>query len=162
MEAPCPLITPTVEFSVALIEKTRQRMLKVVDGLSSEQLLRVPAGFRNNLLWNLGHVVATLQILCYEKSNVPLRVPTYFLAPFRKGTSPADWTGTMDLDDIETWLLESVKTLREDLHHNVFVSYEPYETSAGIRLTCISDALAFNAWHESQHLGVMTALRKLV
>ena len=134
MEAPCPLITPTVEFSVALIEKTRQRMLKVVEGLSSEQLLRVPNGFRNNLLWNLGHVIATLQILCYEKSSVPLRVPAYFLAPFRKGTSPSDWTGTMDLEDIETWLLESVKTLREDLLKNAFVTYEPYETSAVLSL----------------------------
>ena len=162
MEAPCPLITPTVEFSVALIEKTRQRMLKVVEGLSSEQLLRIPPGFHNNLLWNLGHVIATMQILCYEKCGVPLRVPAYFLAPFRKGTSPADWKGTIDLEDIETWLRESVKTLREDLHKNIFLHYEPYETSAGIRLTCISDALTFNAWHESQHLGVMTALRKLV
>ena len=162
MKAPCPLITPTVEFSVALIEKTRQHMLKAVEGLSSEQLLRIPAGFRNNLLWNLGHVIATMQVLCYEKCGMPWRVPVYFLAPFRKGTSPADWTGTVDLEDIENWLLESVKTLREDLHQNAFVSYEPYETSAGIRLTCISDALAYDAWHESQHLGVMTAMRNLV
>ena len=162
MEAPCPLITPTVEFSVALIEKTRLRMLKITDGCSPEQLVRIPHGFHNNLLWNLGHVVVTLQILCYEKSSLPLSIPGYLLTPFRKGTSPAEWTGTLDVEEIKTWMLESVKTLREDLHKNAFHVYEPYETSAGIKLTCISEALAFCAWHESQHLGMMLSLKKLV
>lgn len=162
MEAPCPLITPTVEFSVALIEKTRQRMLKIVEEVSPEQLLRIPHGFHNNLLWNLGHATATLQILCYEKSGLPPSVPVYLIAPFRKGTSPAQWTGTMDVEEIKVWLMESVKTLHEDLRKTAFTHYTPYETSAGVLLTCISDALSFVAWHEAQHLGIMLAMQKLV
>src|SRR5450756_829787 len=98
MEAPCPLITPTVEFSVSLIEKTRQRMLQIVSGVSQEQLLHIPKGFRNNLLWNFGHVVVVQQDLCYEKSGLPLRIPAYFLAPFKKGSHPGEWTGTMDVE----------------------------------------------------------------
>jgi hypothetical protein len=162
MEIPCPLLTPTVEFAVALIEKTRLRMLKMTEDLSTEQILRIPRGFHNNLLWNLGHVVATQQILCYEKSGLPLRLPVFFLSAFRKGTHPGEWKGSMNPGDAKTWLMETVKLLREDLHGNVFVSYQPYETSAGIRLASVCDAICFDAWHESQHLGVMSALRKLV
>jgi hypothetical protein len=162
MEVPCPLLTPTVEFAVSLIEKTRQRMLKMTEDLSTEQILHIPGGFHNNLLWNLGHVVATQQILCYEKSGLPLRLPVFFLSPFRKGTHPGEWKGAMNPGDIKAWLIETVKLLREDLHGNVFVSCQPHETSAGIRLTSVSDAICFIAWHESQHLRVMPALRKLV
>ncbi len=137
-------------------------MLETIDGLSLEQMMRVPTSFRNNLLWNLGHVVTTQQILCYEKSGLPLRVPSYFLAPFRKGTHPGEWTGTMDPEDIETWMMETPKMLREDLHKNIFTTYTPYETSAGVRLASISDAISFVAWHEAQHFGTVLALRKLV
>ena len=162
METPCPLLTPTVEFAVSLIETSRERMLKLVDGLSSEQLLRVPHGFRNNLLWNLGHVMVTQQLLCYEKCGLQLRIPDYFLPLFRKGTHPGEWKGTMDVEDIKAWLMETPKMLLEDLHKNVFHTYTRYETSAGIPLTSISDAISFVAWHESQHLGIMVAMRKLV
>ena len=162
MEIPCPLLTPTVEFAVALIEKSRERMLKLADGLTLEQLLRIPPGFRNNLLWNLGHVMVTQQLLCYERCGLPLRIPDYFLPLFRKGTHPGEWKGAMDVEDIKAWLQEAPKLLREDLHKNVFHSYAPYETSAGIPLHSISDAISFVAWHESLHLGVMTAMRKLV
>jgi len=162
MEAPCPLLTPTVEFSVSLIEKTRQRMLKMAEALPPEKLLRIPAGFRNNLLWNLGHVMAVQQNLCYEKSEFPVRVPTYLLTPFRKGTHPGEWSGTMDLEDIKTWLLESVNSLREDLHKNVFAHFTPFETGTGAKIASISDALSFDAWHEAMHLGIMMSMLKLV
>ncbi len=162
MESPCPLMTPTVEFSVSLIEKNRQRMLKAVAGFPLATLIRIPPGFHNNLLWNLGHIIASQQILCYEKSGLPLRIPAYFITPFRKGSHPGQWTGTMDPEDITAWLMESVKLLREDLHKGLFHTYEPYETSSGVKLGCISDALTFCAGHEAEHLGVMLALRKLV
>jgi len=162
MEAPCPLLTPTVEFSVSLIESTRQRMLKMAEELPTEKLLRIPAGFRNNLLWNLGHVMAVQQNLCYETSGFPVRVPTYLLASFRKGTHPGEWAGTMDLEDIKTWLLESVKSLREDLHKNIFMTLAPYQTGTGVKLASISDVLSFDAWHEGMHLGIMMSMLKLV
>lgn len=162
MQAPCPLLTPTVEFAVSLIEKSRERMLQLVKGLTTEQILRIPHGFHNNLLWNLGHVLVTQQLLCYERCGLPLSIPDYLPPLFRKGTHPGEWKGTMDAEDIEAWLVETVKSLRVDLHNNAFHTYNLYETSAGIKLTCISDALSFVAWHESQHLGFMKGMSKLV
>jgi hypothetical protein len=162
MEVPCPLMTPTVEFSLSMLDMTRHRMLKLVEGLTSEQLLRVPTGFHNNLLWNLGHVIAVQQSLCYERIELPLRVPSYLIAPFRKGTHPGEWTGTMDLEDIKTWLMESLRVLREDLHKNVFATFTPYETGTATKLASISDILSFDTWHEAMHLGTMMAMFKLV
>jgi hypothetical protein len=135
MTAACPLLTPNVEFLVALLEKTRGRMLELVGDLPQEKLLRVPSGFHNNLLWNLGHVLVSQQLLCYEKCGQPLRVPVYMVALFRKGTRPRDWTGQIDGDEVRTWLLETTRMLRDDLEKNRFGEYTPYETSLGLRPT---------------------------
>lgn len=159
---PCPLITPMVEFQLGLLEKTRRRMLEIAAGLTPEQLRRIPPHFHNNILWNLGHVVVTQQILCYQKSGLLLRIPVYLAPLFGKGTSPAQWTGQIDAAEITFWLTESLVLLRRDLEAHVFKTYEPYETSAGVRLAGIGDALGFVPWHESQHLGMILSLRKLV
>src|SRR5690606_33434819 len=63
--SPCPLVTPLVDFQLSLLETTRRKALEIAGGLTPEQLLAVPKGFHNNILWNLGHLVASQQVLCY-------------------------------------------------------------------------------------------------
>ena len=162
MNAPCPLLTPTVELLVDIISKARQHMLATAEGLTPDRLLRIPPGFRNNLLWNFGHVVVAQQRLCYDACGLPLRVPAYFPPLFRKGTSPADWTGQIDFEEVKIWMIETPKLLREDLENNRFGEFKPYDTSFGVRLAHLSDFIAFTACHENQHLGIVMALRKLV
>jgi hypothetical protein len=163
--SPCPLVTPLVEFQLSLLEKTRRRALEIVSALTPEQLLTVPKGFHNNILWNLGHVVASQQVLCYVKSGLAPRAPAYLMPLFGKGSSPAQWTAAhveIDVTEIKTWVLDTVSLLRADFENHAFKTYEAYETSTGMVLTNIGEALAFVLWHESMHLGVITSQRKLV
>jgi hypothetical protein len=162
MEAPCPLLTPMVEFQLALLESTRNRMLACTESLNNEQLHRIPPSFHNNILWNLGHALVSQQILCYERSGLPPRIPVYFLPLFRKGTNPTQWKGSIDVAEVRSWLIESVPLLREDIRNNIFRDYAPYETSLGIVLPGFAEALAYAVAHETQHLGVIQTLRKLV
>lgn len=161
----CPLVTPLVEFQLQVLEATRRRALEVADGLTPEQLLAVPKGFRNNILWNLGHLVVSQQVLCYVKSGLPARAPAYLTPLFGKGTGPAQWTAShvaIDPVEIKTWVKDTVALLRTDLEQHAFKSYEAYQTSAGPVLTNIGEALTYVLWHEAQHLGVILSLRKLV
>jgi hypothetical protein len=160
--SPCPLVTPLVEFQLALLEKTRRRMVEIADGLSPEQLVAIPKGFHNNVLWNLGHLIVSQQVLCYTKSGLAPRAPGYLMPLFGKGTSPASWTGNIDAIEVKSWVLESVALLRADFEQHAFKHYEAYETSSGMVLTNIGEALTYVLWHESQHLGVVMAMRKLV
>lgn len=160
--APCPLVTPLVEFQLSLLEKTRRRMLAIADGLTPAQLTAVPRGFHNNVLWNLGHLIVSQQVLCYVKSGLAPRAPGYLTPLFGKGTSPAQWAGQIDPMEVKSWLMESMALLRADFEQHVFKSYEPYETSSGMILTNIGEALSYVLWHESQHLGVAMALKKTV
>jgi hypothetical protein len=162
MTDPCALANPHFDTQLALLRAGREKMLALASALTEEQLLRIPAGFHNNILWNLGHVCVAQQSLCYKPSGLPLRIPSYVPGLFGKGTSPAQWTAKIDVAEVKSWLLEGVDLLQEDLGRHVFRTYEPYLTSMGIRLASISEALAYAVWHDGLHLGVMLAQRKLV
>ena len=49
---------------------TRNNIINAIEGLSLEELNTVPKGFNNNVIWNVGHVVATQQLLCYKFSGL--------------------------------------------------------------------------------------------
>jgi hypothetical protein len=162
MEDPCSLANPLLDFQLSLIRVGREKMRALAGGLTTEQLRAIPKGFHNNILWNLGHVIVAQQALCYRGSGLPLRIPSYLPPLFGKGTRPSEWTVKIDPTEVLLWLDETVDFLREDLRAHVFKTYEPYTTSMGVTLTNISEALAYTAWHDSLHLGVMLSQRKLV
>ena len=137
-------------------------MGQLVDGLSRDQLLAIPASHRNNILWNLGHVVVTQQRLHYRLSGLDMYVTTETEEAFRTGTSPSDWTNTPDVERIRRLLDELPERLRVDLDARRFGGFRQYTTSTGIVLRSIEDALVFNHYHEGVHMGVMLSLRKLV
>jgi hypothetical protein len=145
-----------------MFDKTRADILKLLEGLTPEQVYVMPAGFRNNLLWNLGHVLVIQQTLFYEQSGLPLRIPPHYLEMFRKGTHPGQWTMSVNPDEVKAWLKETSRMLRIDMASGIFKSFAPYQTSWGCRLANLPDILAFTAWHESLHFGIMSAMRKLV
>lgn len=163
--SPCPLVTPLVEFQLGLLEKTRNRALAIAAELTPEQLRTVPKGFNNNILWNLGHLVVSQQVLCYVKSGLTPRAPAYLMPLFGKGSSPAGWAAAnveIDITEIKTWVLDTAALLRDDFEAHAFKTYEAYETSSGAVLTNIGEALTYVLWHEAMHVGVMNTLRKLV
>lgn len=53
-----------------ILRKTRQYVLELIANLSMEQLNEVPAGFTNNIVWNLGHMLASQQGVCYLRGGL--------------------------------------------------------------------------------------------
>ena len=45
--------------TIELLKETRPRLLELAEGLSAEEQLKIPAGFNNNILWNVGHLAVT-------------------------------------------------------------------------------------------------------
>lgn len=135
---------------------------RLVDSLSLEQMLAVPAGYRNNILWNLGHVVVTQQRLHNRLAGLEIYVSPEIEGAFRTGTSPADWSETPDLARVRELLDELPNRLRDDYEAGRFSNFREYTTATGIKLRTIEDAIAFNHFHEGVHLGIMKALRVLV
>jgi hypothetical protein len=145
-----------------LLSVTRNNIIKLINGISEEQLLVVPSGFKNNIIWNAGHVLNSQQKLIYGLAGVPLRIPETFSPFFSKGTSPSEWNERPDVKQVKELLLSTVPLLKEDFDNRLFKSYKEYPASYGFVLKNVEDAIIFNNVHESMHLGTMLALRKLV
>lgn len=152
----------TLSYAFQILETTRQNALNLLDGLSTEQLLTIPAGFRNNILWNAGHMIATQQLLIYGLSGMPFQVPQDFIDTFRKGTEARTDYDADTLDFIRKNLLHTAHRAAVDCLNHSYETFQTYPTSYGIELHSIEEAIQFNNTHEGLHLGYMMALRKVV
>ncbi|MDH4200586.1 MAG: DinB family protein, partial [Spirochaetia bacterium] len=56
---------------IRILIETRKYIFSHVNELSESQLLHIPEKFKTNILWNIGHLVATQQILHYFLSGLP-------------------------------------------------------------------------------------------
>ena len=63
---------------IEIIRKLRSTVLSVVSEYSTEQLNKIPGGFNNNIIWNLGHIIASQQGICYKRTGVPTVVSEAF------------------------------------------------------------------------------------
>ncbi|MEX2584270.1 MAG: DinB family protein [Gemmatimonadota bacterium] len=151
-----------MESAIELLRQTRPILLRLMDGLSEAQLLEIPHGFRNNILWNVGHVVVSQQGLHYRMSGLDQYVSDEQVAQFRKGSDPADWKETPDVGLVKKQLTELADRLMDDYRAGRFTRYQEYPTSTGPVLRSIGDAIAFNNYHEGYHTGIVMAQRRLV
>ena len=145
-----------------ILRKTRELVLKNIEGLTHEQLHVIPEGFKNNIIWNITHLVVTQQLLHYKLSGLQCLVPDELIDAYRKGTFPSETISEEDFEDIKELFLGLPDTLEEDFNANIFETYQEYPTSTGYFLTDIQTAIAFNNLHEAMHLGVIMSLKKLV
>lgn len=140
----------------------RKNLHQILTHTPKKELLMIPDGFRNNIWWNIAHVVVTQQILAYGLSGQDLRVPDALVAAYKKGTEPPKMVSDADMALVEQLLVETIEWTQADYAKGLFTNFTPYTTSAKVTLNHIEDALTFNLFHEGLHLGSVLALRKLV
>ena len=149
---------------INLLKQTRAVLLQICteSALSEEQLLFIPEGFRNNILWNLGHLIVTQQILHYRRTGQEMYISPYLVNQFRRGTSPADWENTPDISDLLPLLMDLPNKLEEDYQAGKLKTYEKLTTSTGVVLSNIEEAISYNNFHEGLHMGVLLSMKKLL
>jgi len=150
------------DYHFYLLKSTRENFLRVINKLSPEQLNTIPEGFNNNLAWNLGHVLVTQQLLCYNLSGNKVVINEDWIHKYRKGTKPMNLIEREEIDDIKELLVSTVDILQKDYEQGLFLSFQEYSTSYGVTLQSIEEAISFNLAHEAMHLGSMIMLRKFV
>jgi len=148
--------------SIDLLQETRRQVEAATRDLGAEGLRRVPAGFNNNVLWHVGHLVVTQQLLCYKLSGLPMAVDDATVEMFQKGSSPRQWSVDPDYEELVDQLHRLAEKLRLDYDEGVFRQFQTYTTSVGFTLESIEDAIVFNNLHEGIHLGYVLALRRAV
>ncbi|MDO6745383.1 DinB family protein [Tenacibaculum soleae] len=145
-----------------ILKKSRALVLKKVDNLSIEQLHTIPEGFKNNIAWNVAHLVVTQQLLNYKLSGLNSLASDELIETHKKGTLPTKTFTEEEFEEVKELLIGLPDTLQEDYEVGIFTEFNAYETSLGFTLDSIETAISFNNLHEGIHLGTIMALTKLV
>jgi hypothetical protein len=123
-----------------------------------KQLNEIPAGFNNNIIWNVGHLVASQQGLCYIRAGLTPVVEKSFIQAYSAGTKPEQPVGFNEVDRIKSLCISSLDRLDEDYQKGLFQNYEERRTRYGVTLRNIDDVLPFLLFHEGFHLSAIMAL----
>jgi hypothetical protein len=149
-----------MNYPIEIIRKTRENVLKMIDGLSIEQLNKIPEGFNNNLIWNIGHLVATQQGICYKRAGFPLIIDEAFFETYKSGTKPEELVDEAGLENIKQLLVSTIDQLEIDYNNKIFTNYQTWTTRYNFDITNIDEALNFVPFHEGLHTGYIMALKR--
>jgi len=155
-------MTQQTKDTLALLRATRQNTFDIFTQHGPELQNAIPAGLNNNMVWNAGHVVATMELLTYGLAGLTTPSGREFIDRYRKGTRPESPVTREACELIAEKLRAGVDQLERDLETLDFSNYKEYTTSYGVTLRSIEEALVFNNLHEAMHLGTMLSLRNLV
>ena len=136
----------------------RGYLLQTIGKTSDEQLLVVPEGASNNILWNLGHLALSHAGLAYGPCGLTSPVPENYGALFKGGTSPSTWDETPSAPDVKEQFTAIHKKMKEDYRAGAFDSFKPMELMPGVTLDNVEQALGFNCVHEGVHLGTIISI----
>lgn len=138
----------------------RKHLIDYLHQYDLKHLTQVPAGFQNHIFWNCAHVLVTQQLMTYYLSSNAMLVENDWVMRFKKGTVGDQNVTEADVRLLIKLLQTTQVQLKKDYNSEKLSYYKPYETSFGIYLETIEDAIRFNVLHESLHLGYVMALTK--
>ncbi len=141
---------------------SRKIVSQFLENYSLEQLNKIPEGFKNNLIWNIAHIVVTQQLLVYKFSGLPMLVSDELVEKYIKGTKPELDATQSDIEEIKSLLSMTINQTEEDYDNGIFKNYQEYPTSTGFVLRNVEDAMVFNNFHEGLHIGILMSLRKFI
>src|SRR5476651_1114831 len=106
-----------------IIKQPRIKILEVLKEFSLEQLNEVPTGFNNNILWNLGHMVAAQQGICYSRMALPRIIDDEFFMAYKHDTKPEKFIDAAEFEKIKELMFSTLDKLDVDLQNNIFANY---------------------------------------
>ena len=151
-----------MESTFKIWETNRNIYLSFLENYSLAQLNKIPQGFSNNLIWNIGHIIAVQQGLVYSLSGLPMDISKKMKKTYQKGSYPTGNTTQAEVDEIKDLLMSLMSKTKKDYADGKFISYSEYTTSTGFNLTSSEEAMEFNNYHEGIHLGCILKIRKFI
>ncbi|WP_447635437.1 DinB family protein [Flavobacterium microcysteis] len=147
-------------FNITL--QNRTVLENYLQNYSLEQLNKVPEGFNNNLIWNIGHIIVVQQLLVYKLSGLPTMVSDEMISKYQKGTKPEADVTREEVNEIKRLLYVTIEQAQADFDNQIFKTYHEFTNNLGFTIRSAEGAIAYNYYHEAMHLGMMMSIRKFV
>ena len=144
------------------IWKIRRFLLEFIKDLDIDQLNKIPPDFNNNIIWNIAHLIAGQQGVCYIRAGLKTWVEEDFFNAYKPGTKPLSRMDEEQVEKIKELFFSTLDILEQDYQKALWNSYPAWTTRYGLEVKSIDDAMDFLLVHEGLHLGYVMALKKVV
>jgi len=140
----------------------RNLYLDFFDKYTVEQLNKIPVGFSNNLIWNIGHIIVAQQGLIYKSSDLQGYLSQELFELYKPGTKPTGKSSENEIKELKELLISLIEKTETDFYKGHFRIYNERTTSTGFHLGSLKEALEYNNYHEGLHFGLMMNIRKFI
>ena len=147
---------------IAQLKSVRLYMLNLIDTLTAAQLNTIPPGFGNNIIWNIAHLLASQQRMCYLRSANPYYVEESLVLKYKIETKPEQAISDKEIATIKELFITSIDQFDTDYNKKIFGNYTSWTTPYGVAINSIEDVIKFLPFHEGLHTGSILALKKFV
>jgi hypothetical protein len=144
------------------IRKTRAYLLELISDLTAEEMNKIPEGFNNNIIWNLGHMVAAQQGISYVRAGLQPKVAASFMAAYKPGTKPEGTVDEARIAQIKSLLFATLDVLAQDYNASLWQQYPAWQTRYGVTIDSIESAVSFLLFHEGLHSGIIMAQKRVI
>ncbi|MFD0793540.1 DinB family protein [Mucilaginibacter litoreus] len=151
-----------LEKQLDIIRHPRKTIIETLNAFTLDQLNQIPAGYNNNIIWNLGHMIAAQQGVCYKRAGLDTWVDDAFFQRYKPDSKPEGPVTEQKFEQIKTLMVTSINQLEQDYKAGIFTNYPTWTTRYGVSISNIDEAIAFLPFHEGLHIGYIMAMRKLV
>ncbi|MFC4213026.1 DinB family protein [Pedobacter lithocola] len=149
-------------FQCEILRASRTRLFNLIEATTSDIIFKIPEGFNNNIMWQIGHCITSQQRHMYMRSGLPMYISKDFMELFKIGSAPATWQINPDVIEVKQLLSETINRLESDLQSGLFINYEPFELPIGIQVKNHIHALQAAIYHEAEHSGIINMYLKLL
>jgi len=151
-----------METTFKIWRTNRNLYLEFFDKYTLEQLNKIPAGFSNNLIWNIGHIIVAQQGLIYKSSDLQGYLSQELFDLYKPGTKPTGKTSENEIKELKELLISLDEKTEADFYKGEFKVYNERTTSTGFHLGSLKEAIEYNNYHEGLHFGLMMNIRKFI
>ena len=137
----------------------REDLLYVLEDVTEEEAELIPNGFRNNIRWNMGHILLDQYTWIYFQLNeeTPYKEWEKF---FGFGTTPDDFTKeTPNYSELLTLLKTQPNYIRETFMNRLS---EKLLKVTELEMSTVGEVLPRTMYHEGLHIGTIMAIKKLI
>ncbi|WP_050180142.1 DinB family protein [Domibacillus robiginosus] len=142
----------------------RKLTLKEAEGIDEAASLLIPAGFGNNIKWNLGHIYLVQERFGFYFTGGEMVMPDAFNDWFGRGSKPADWEGKLPkTDELRVLLKEQTERIKQQTAPLLpYPLKEPFTTSTGLTLSSVEEMLTYSLHHEGLHSETIKSIKRVL
>lgn len=140
----------------------RARTIAMLDATPNSIASEIPQGFKNNILWNFGHLYVSHELLLYSFLQEQHDVPQHYIDMFKMNTSPSDWTTEPpSLAELKEKLVDQPKRTIDKFIGRINEKGEkPFNLGPQYQFTTLGEIICFVNWHEGLHQGSINSLKR--